>query len=193
MTVLDYSRQALRVISAVSDNGTDAVLGDAFSLPFRDGSFDVIFHQGLLEHFREPTAIIEEQRRVLKPGGLLVVTVPQKYHPYTLVKHILIRAGKWFAGWETEYTINELEGLVAGQGFRILERYGEWMYPSFFYRSLREVFRKLSLELPMYPRGPGPVHDLRNRIRNRFRFLPPAFYTFITVGVVAGKISNGER
>ena len=193
VTVLDYSRQALRVASAVSGNDTAAVLGDAFSLPFPDESFDVVFHQGLLEHFREPTVIIAEQRRVLKPEGLLVVTVPQKYHPYTVAKHILIFVGKWFAGWETEYTIEELERLVAGNGFRVLERYGEWMYPSFFYRSFREVLRKLSLELPMYPGGNGPVHGLRARIRARLRILSPAFYTFITVGVVAGKTSNGKK
>ena len=43
--------------------------GDAFALPFADGTFDVVFHQGLLEHFRNPDDLIAENARVLKPGG----------------------------------------------------------------------------------------------------------------------------
>ena len=81
--------------------------GNAFSLPFPDASFDLVFHQGLLEHFRQKEAnnLLKENIRVLKSGGLLLVDVPQRYHIYTVMKHILIALDKWFAGWEREFSI----------------------------------------------------------------------------------------
>ncbi len=81
------------------------------SLPFPDGTFDLVFHQGLLEHFRNPREMLVEHRRVLRDGGLILVDVPQRWHYYTLVKRLLIATGRWFAGWETEFSPRELESL----------------------------------------------------------------------------------
>ena len=46
--------------------------------PFPDESFDVVYHSHLLEHFarRRAPVFLRECRRVLKPGGLLRVVVP---------------------------------------------------------------------------------------------------------------------
>ncbi len=41
-----------------------------FTLPLASSSFDVVYSTGLLEHFHDPTPIIAEMARVLKPGGL---------------------------------------------------------------------------------------------------------------------------
>ncbi len=59
----------------VTDKGTD-VACDAKSLPFPDGSFDAVICSELLEHVPAPAPVIAECRRVLKPGGTLLVTVP---------------------------------------------------------------------------------------------------------------------
>lgn len=47
-------------------------------LPFRDRSVDAIFHEHLLEHlsYSDALALLEECRRVLRPGGVLRVCVP---------------------------------------------------------------------------------------------------------------------
>jgi hypothetical protein len=37
---------------------------------------------------------------VIKKGGFALADVPQRYHLYTAVKHLLIRLNKWFCGWE---------------------------------------------------------------------------------------------
>jgi SAM-dependent methyltransferase len=49
------------------------------SLPFEDESFDVVVAGELLEHLRDPHRLVAEARRVLKPGGTLVGSVPNAY------------------------------------------------------------------------------------------------------------------
>jgi len=67
-----------------------------------------VFSQGVLEHFADPSAVMRDQVRVLKPDGVLVVDVPQKYNVYRLRKHAAMRAHRWPWGWETEYSVGEL-------------------------------------------------------------------------------------
>ncbi|MGH2566970.1 MAG: class I SAM-dependent methyltransferase, partial [Bacteroidota bacterium] len=110
---LDYAEHSLRILKTMADEHRIPVAivgGDAFLLPFRDGTFDIVFHQGLLEHFRKPQAeaLLRENIRVLKTGGLLLVDVPQRYHIYTVAKHVLIALDRWFAGWERSFSVGEL-------------------------------------------------------------------------------------
>ena len=51
-----------------------AVVGDAHNLPFAPGSFDLILSTEMLEHTLEPQRIVDEIRRVLRPGGRLLLT-----------------------------------------------------------------------------------------------------------------------
>jgi len=57
--------------------GTGAVQGDALRLPFPDGSFDRVIAAEVLEHIPDDSQAIEELVRVLRPGGLIAVTVPR--------------------------------------------------------------------------------------------------------------------
>jgi len=59
------------------DNHT-AVVADAFSLPFNENVFDVIIAAEIVEHVADPKVFIRKLMRVLKPGGLLIVTTPYK-------------------------------------------------------------------------------------------------------------------
>lgn len=130
VTALDFTREALvAVIENAKAAGVSVrtVQAEAKRLPFADDTFDVVFHQGFLEHFENPSELIDEQRRVLKTGGLIVVDVPQKYTTYTIKKHVAMALGKWFAGWEREFTIGELEKLLKTRGFEIVRSYG-WGY-----------------------------------------------------------------
>jgi UDP-glucose 4-epimerase len=49
---------------------------DAYALPFRAESFRMVLLAAVLEHTREPWRILAEARRVLKPGGTVVIVVP---------------------------------------------------------------------------------------------------------------------
>ncbi len=49
---------------------------DGITMPFGDNSFDTLMATEVLEHCPDPNRIINEMKRVLKPGGLLFFTVP---------------------------------------------------------------------------------------------------------------------
>lgn len=52
------------------------VVGDAHFLPFPDNTFDGVVCETLLEHVVEPSKVIEEMHRVLKPGGKAYILMP---------------------------------------------------------------------------------------------------------------------
>ena len=62
---------------------------DITSIPVDDGSFDVILCTEVLEHVPEPIIAVKELARIIKPGGLLILTAPlgsflhqEPYHYY---------------------------------------------------------------------------------------------------------------
>ena len=191
--LLDYAQSSLNVLKKLADEYHKPVVlvqGDAFALPFKTGSFQLVYHQGLLEHFTNPQDILAENYRVISPGGYTLADVPQRYHLYTVVKHILIWMNKWFAGWETEFSIGQLGRLFTGVGFDIHDRYGDWMRPSFFYRALRQALLKVKIRLPLYP-GPVPVlSPLGKWFGGLVRKTPLALYTYMDIGVIGKKSGN---
>lgn len=52
------------------------VFGDGRRLPFNDASFDTVLCTEVLEHLSDPSSVLREVTRVLKPGGRLLCTVP---------------------------------------------------------------------------------------------------------------------
>ncbi|MDO8555668.1 MAG: class I SAM-dependent methyltransferase [Nanoarchaeota archaeon] len=50
------------------------VVGDAQKLPFANNSFDTVFSSQTLEHIPYPQKVIDEIHRVLKPGGVCILT-----------------------------------------------------------------------------------------------------------------------
>jgi ubiquinone/menaquinone biosynthesis C-methylase UbiE len=185
--VVDYTPSALRLIGRQpGGERLVRVCGDAFHLPFRDGSFDAVFHQGLLEHFRDPARLLAENARVLRCGGRLLVDVPQRWHYYTPLKHLLIAVDRWFAGWETEYSIGGLRRLVRQAGLVPVYEYGDWCVPNLFYRTGRKVLLRHGVRLPLQPRLPlvGPaLATMRQSLQSTS--LP--LYTGMNIGCVARK------
>ncbi len=143
VTALDFAPTALRrtgITASKTGVHVSLVQANAYQLPFASGAFDVVYHQGFLEHFTEPEVLLQEQRRVLRNGGYLLVDVPQRYNWYTIHKHRLIRLGRWpYGGWETEFGFGELVKLLQSNGFRFVAAYGRGYYP----RPL-EMIRNLS-------------------------------------------------
>jgi SAM-dependent methyltransferase len=60
-------------------------------LPFGDESFDVVVAGELLEHLRDPFALVAEARRVLRPGGTFVASVPNAYRLKNRLRFLLGR------------------------------------------------------------------------------------------------------
>jgi SAM-dependent methyltransferase len=72
---LDFSARALTSAKRFTPRGL-WVHADGTRLPFKDGSFDRAFSFGSLEHFPDVRAGFAELHRVLKPGSLAVIVVP---------------------------------------------------------------------------------------------------------------------
>jgi ubiquinone/menaquinone biosynthesis C-methylase UbiE len=185
---LDYSSESLRLVrSDPRGHLTNLVMANALECPFPDGTFDIVFHQGLLEHFASPHHLLIENRRVLKKNGLLVIDVPQTFHVYTVMKHVLMMLGRWFAGWERQFTPGSLRQLVAGHGFEAVHQYGAWSQPGIFYKVIRETAKKFNRDLPMYPRPCCSLSrawlDLQPQLRHKRLFQ----YTELSIGIIARK------
>ena len=48
-------------------------------LPFPDGSFDLLWCSEVIEHLQDPSRTVGEFRRVLKPGGKMILTTPNSF------------------------------------------------------------------------------------------------------------------
>jgi 2-polyprenyl-3-methyl-5-hydroxy-6-metoxy-1,4-benzoquinol methylase len=84
------------------------VQGYGEQLPFAPGVFDAVLAQDILEHVRDPMAVLDEIRRVLRPDGVALVTVINRfawrdphYHlpvlnwlPRPLAEQAVTRAGR---------------------------------------------------------------------------------------------------
>lgn len=55
------------------------VVATAEALPFAAGTFDAVICSEVLEHTRDPRAVLKEVSSVLKPGGRLLIAVPFLY------------------------------------------------------------------------------------------------------------------
>jgi ubiquinone/menaquinone biosynthesis C-methylase UbiE len=61
-------------------------VGDVERLDFPTGFFDAVLAMGVLEYFTDYRAALAEVHRVLRPGGLAVLTVPNQHSAYHLVR-----------------------------------------------------------------------------------------------------------
>jgi S-adenosylmethionine decarboxylase len=87
-------------------------------LPLASGSVDGIYSMGTVEHFAETEAAVAEIARVLRPGGRLVLGVPNRHDPFLrpLMVAVLHKAGLYGYGFEKNYSRRQLRGMVERAG-----------------------------------------------------------------------------
>jgi SAM-dependent methyltransferase len=74
---VDIDKEAL---DTAAELGIETIWADAEEpLPFDDETFDVVVAGELLEHVRDPDALVAEAHRVLRPGGTFVGSVPNAF------------------------------------------------------------------------------------------------------------------
>jgi ubiquinone/menaquinone biosynthesis C-methylase UbiE len=73
----EAERFCLNIAESQSKNGIVAVTGNANQMDmFDDGEFDLVVTNAVLEHDKHFWLTLEAMRRVLRPGGLLIIGVP---------------------------------------------------------------------------------------------------------------------
>lgn len=85
------------------------IVGDVLNLSFADGTFETIISSQVLEHVEKPWIMIKEIHRVLRFGGICILTAPflVPFHPDP---HDYFR-----------YTTEGMKSLFKNEGFEIIE------------------------------------------------------------------------
>jgi ubiquinone/menaquinone biosynthesis C-methylase UbiE len=91
---LDLAESLLARTARRLDGRAVLVQGDAAALPFATASFDRVYCSEVLEHVVDPAAAVREIRRVLRPHGTAVLSVPNE-RLINRVKATLRRLGAW--------------------------------------------------------------------------------------------------
>ncbi len=122
---LDYAINALYKARAHTPD-LSLQAGDVHALPYADNSLAAYLSFGVLEHFEHGMGpALREAARVLRPGGVLVLTIP-----YPNVVHRLIRWRRQQQGrslltddafYESTYTQHDLIREAQAAGFEIVE------------------------------------------------------------------------
>src|SRR5437868_2953851 len=102
----DFSEEALRFCLARGHKRL--CKADAAELPFRDRQFDIITALDVIEHLDDDLTALVELRRTLRPGGLLIISVPAYPALWSYWDDIL--------GHRRRYTVGAMRGVARAAG-----------------------------------------------------------------------------
>ena len=111
---IDYSWELLRTNA---NPGIRMIQGQAENLPFRNEEFEVIIATAVIEHLSQPTKMIKEHYRLLKKGGLLIITTPVPFWDKIARKTGLLKE----KGHQKTFSLSALKALLTAQDFKILK------------------------------------------------------------------------
>lgn len=134
-------------------------IASATSIPFPDNHFDRVVCIEVLEHVKDHKQAIREIARVLKPGGIGIVTVPSENYPFTydpinwICERLFARyfpIGLWGFGHHRLYTMNKLERLFNHAGLVAIQK----KYLLHFVSGLVENYYLINLLQPLTKSDP---------------------------------------
>ena len=110
-------------ISLCAERGLQALEGHFDAMPFADATFDIVTAKHTLEHVVDPRAALREVARVLRPGGVALIMVPDADY---WKRHLLPNRGSYFrpdrAGWQHHvyYGASQLQAMAQACGLQPL-------------------------------------------------------------------------
>lgn len=145
---IDISKEMVEYCRTV---GLKVSHGSVCNIPFEDGDFDVVLCLDVLEHIADEQVVVKELKRVVKPGGILIFSVP---------------AFTWLWGKHDvqnnhfrRYNFNQLESLLKKSGLYV-ERstyFNCFLLPAVWF--FRRMLPKKSLETD-FEIGSGSLNQL---------------------------------
>ena len=134
---LEWSHDAC-LIAKRTDPGLEVLRSDVRHTPLADHSVDAVLSLGVVEHDETgPLEALREARRILKPGGVLVLAVPYD----NLVRRLVInhlqsymtrkrRRASWKLGFaEYRFSGREVRDFLAASGFTVSASYPNDLRP----------------------------------------------------------------
>lgn len=104
--------------------GVEFIVADAHRLPFKEANFDVVISTESLEHLVSPEKVLLQIRRVLVPGGELIVEMDSGSLLFRTVWYLWTRLGPgrvWMGSHLTKFDSKKLVNMIASSGFIIKE------------------------------------------------------------------------
>lgn len=153
--------------------------------PYKDSSFDAAILSEILEHIDEDVRGLKEVFRVLKPGGVVAITVPNANYPFlwdpinkTLetVFHTHIGKGPLAGIWANHvrlYTVEQLRKAVSDAGFIVEEERAFTHYSFPFIHNLVYGLGKPLLESGALPADMAKAADRTKFDQNNGSLLNP--------------------
>ena len=115
------------------------ISANILALPFKKTVFDIVLSTEVIEHTTEPLAALSELSRLVKPGGLLVITTPSRlWNP--LVKLATRLKLRPYAGYENFLWPGQIIRRLRSQGFEI-ENFMGFNFCPFFTAKIDALFR----------------------------------------------------
>lgn len=135
VVAIDYSHSALSYArERFHAPNLTHLLMNCHRLAFSNESFDLVVSFEVFEHLEEPEVYLNECSRVLRPGGRLVLSTPNRSSWEIHMRSI---------GADYEYHVNmqDLKGLESGLArfFPEVEIYSQWRCGSALHRALRAL------------------------------------------------------
>ncbi|MFN3975396.1 MAG: class I SAM-dependent methyltransferase [Dehalococcoidia bacterium] len=136
----DYTRGLLRHAQRHYQGRVPLVQLDAHALPFRDASFDLVLLYEAIYYLEHPEAFLQEARRVLRPGGMLLICSANKERPGFVPSSLAVRY----------YSASELLPLLAQQGFAC-EVFGAFPATASKREGMVNLLRRVAATLNLIP------------------------------------------
>lgn len=158
---LDISRNAVEAYQ--KRTGRPAVLGHGERLDFPDASFDLVICDDVIEHVVDPDLLVEEIRRVLVPGGHLLLSTPNLAAWFNRIA-LLVGLQPAFSEVSTRHIFGRPGAIVVGH----LRLFTARSLRAFLTHHRLRVVRADAARFPAL--GTGPVAALDGLFAGSYRF-----------------------
>lgn len=113
LTGADMDEHALKKRKIIYNDLDRIIIGDLATLSLDDEKYDVIYNSFVLEHLIDAERVLDNFRRWLKPGGILILRFPDKDSVYGFVTRM---TPLWFHVWYKKYILGYSEAGKPGFG-----------------------------------------------------------------------------
>lgn len=137
--LVDFSRGSMKLVKTLNSlkfKNKDAVfvLADVRHLPFKDGVFDLVWNDGVNEHFLgvERQLVFNEMARVAKKRAKVIVFVPNAWNIPSRISSFIerLRIG-WRSGSEKRFSLKDLRKKMSNANLEVINYSGFGCFSSF--------------------------------------------------------------
>jgi SAM-dependent methyltransferase len=158
VVALDLSKYSILTLRRVIEsNFLHVVRGDILRMPFRDCVFDMVYNEGVVEHFQNSMRVVREMVRVTKKKGIVLISVPNFLSFHTFARQVLARfftetwkKRLWPYGFERSFSRNYIRHMLQLTSLSNVEVHGLGLFyglarytPYRFYVMLYSLYVRL--------------------------------------------------